>query len=548
MGQGPRPPSSDAPSFTRALRSLRRDRSPPVPTRKRRSRTNRNGSSRSRTRKSCSRTATSRERRRSGRTPGPRGGRWSRSSVHGADASRRVGHRLQDGCVLPSAHDPRRQRRARIGHGGEGSHRELERRSRAAGSEHVYSVVLDTAGRPLTEGARSDAGSGGRGARDSARRGSGRAPVLGQVGARSGVRVRWIDEDGRIAGASVLVGGARPGNYYWPRDREGAGRFLRRVGGRSRSRRVGSFLRRLSRELEPMGVRAARDRLHVGLPGRGAPAVRRRQQQRPHVAYKLERDAKNHLIERMRLPLDSPQLANGLDETKRPPSRKDRELGEFSSSMRTRRSRTRLRSPAAAKGASSPGTTSSEGRSRLIDPVQGKVMWRKKFAEKGASARTAGSRPTSGARAHRRADARRSRRRRRRRCGVSSPSPPSPPGNRSGSSRGKTPRRRTRNLRRPGGLSWVVRASWYYWPIRSTEKSSFAGAPAFEIVMLTALVAVGVFGTVSLSEVTSSASSVKYGVMMGVTPFGKSDVFHVIVYSPGATFVTVNGKPPDTKK
>jgi hypothetical protein len=103
-----------------------------------------------------------------------------------------------------------------------------------------------------------------------------------------------------------------------------------------------------------------------------------------YVAYKLERDSKTHLIERMRLPLDSPQLANGLDETKRALVRKDRELGEV---QLVNEDKLPADAPSVACGTEGCFVTWHDelggGFAALIDPVQGKVMWRKKFAEKG---------------------------------------------------------------------------------------------------------------------------------------------------------------------
>jgi serine/threonine-protein kinase len=254
------------------------------------------------------------------------------------------------------------------------------------GHEHVYSVVLDTAGRPLTK-ARDltpEAADAGR---------STLLPVGDRVvllywdksGREAGVRVRWIDEDGRIAGASVLVGAARPGNYWPAIERAPDGFFVAWEDDRDRE---GSdlFLRRLSRELEPLGAEL-RATEYAGLPGR-APAVRVPSvavgNNALYVAYKLERDPKTHLIERMRLPLDSPQLANGLDETKHPPVRKDRELGEV---QLVNEDKTLADAPAVACGTEGCFVTWHDEQggafAALIDPVQGKVMWRKKFADKG---------------------------------------------------------------------------------------------------------------------------------------------------------------------
>ncbi len=253
------------------------------------------------------------------------------------------------------------------------------------GHEHVYSVVLDPAGRPLTKvrDLTPEAADAGR---------STLLPVGDRVallywdksGREAGVRVRWIDEDGRIAGPSILVGAARPGSYWPAIERAPDGFFVAWEDARDREG-TDLFLRRLSRELEPLGSEL-RATDYVGLPGR-APAVRVPSvavgNNALYVAYKLERDTKTHLIERMRLPLDSPQLANGLDE-KHPPLRKDRELGEV---QLVNEDKTLADAPAIACGTEGCFVTWHDEQggafAALIDPVQGKVMWRKKFADKG---------------------------------------------------------------------------------------------------------------------------------------------------------------------
>jgi serine/threonine-protein kinase len=255
-----------------------------------------------------------------------------------------------------------------------------------AGHEHVYSVVLDAAGRPLTKprDLTPEAADAGR---------STLLPVGDRVvllywdksGREAGVRVRWIDEDGRIAGASVLVGAARPGNYWPAIERAPDGFFVAWEDDRERE---GSelFLRRLSRELEPLGAEL-RATDYIGVPGR-VPAVHLPSvavgNNALYVAYKLERDAKTHLIDRMRLPLNSPQLANGLEETKRGLVRKDRELGEV---QLVNEDKTLADAPAVACGTEGCFVTWHDEQggafAALIDPVLGKVMWRKKFADKG---------------------------------------------------------------------------------------------------------------------------------------------------------------------
>jgi serine/threonine-protein kinase len=253
------------------------------------------------------------------------------------------------------------------------------------GHEHVYSVVIDPAGhaaskpRDLTP----EATDVGRGTLLPV---GDRIALLywDKVGREAGVRVRWIDETGRIAGASVLVGGGRPGTYWPAIERAPDGFFVAWEDDRDKD---GSdlYLRRLSRDLVPVGgeLRATD---YSGTAGH-RPAVRVPAvaigNNALYVTYKLERDPKTHLIERMRVPLDTPQLSTGLED-KRPPPRKDRELGEVQIVNEDK-----VAGDAPSIGCGTEGCflawhgEQGGAFAALTDPVQGKVMWRKKFSEKG---------------------------------------------------------------------------------------------------------------------------------------------------------------------
>jgi serine/threonine-protein kinase len=203
-------------------------------------------------------------------------------------------------------------------------------------------------------------------------------------GREAGVRVRWIDETGRIAGASVLVGGGRPGTYWPAIERAPDGFFVAWEDERDKD---GSdlYLRRLSRDLTPVGTEM-RLTDYAGIAGR-RPAVRVPAvaigNNALYIAYRLERDPKTHLIERMRVPLDSPQLSTGLED-KRAATKKDRELGEV---QLVNEDRVAGDAPSIGCGTEGCFLTwhGEQGGSfaALMDPVQGKVMWRKKFSDKG---------------------------------------------------------------------------------------------------------------------------------------------------------------------
>jgi serine/threonine protein kinase len=253
------------------------------------------------------------------------------------------------------------------------------------GHEHVYSVVIDSTGHPISKPRdltpeATDAG------RSTLLAVGDRFALLywDKAGREAGVRVRWLDEDGRIAGASVLVGGSRAGTYWPSMEKLPDGFFVAWEDDRNKE---GSdlYLRRLNRNLEPQGPEL-RATDYVGVPGR-QPSVRvptvAVANNALYVGYKLERDLKTHLIERMRLPLDSPQLQTGLDD-KHAGVRKDRELGEV---LVVNEDKVAADAPALACGSEGCFLTwnGEQGGAfaALMDPVQGKVMWRKKFSDKG---------------------------------------------------------------------------------------------------------------------------------------------------------------------
>jgi serine/threonine-protein kinase len=261
-----------------------------------------------------------------------------------------------------------------------------------AGHQHVYAVVLDPVGRPTGRPRDLTPEAADVGRAKLVTVGDRMALVYAdKTGPEVGVRVRWIDEEARIAGASLQVGGVRPGAYFpdlatapdgffatWEDERKQDGADL--------------YLRHLGHELEPIGpeIRATDYR---GRPGH-RPAIRA-----PSVAvansalylvYKVEREGRPHAIERMRVPLDSPLLGTGLDlganANPNPAAKNDRSLGDV---VVVSEDRSPSDSPDIACGTEGCFVTwhgeKGGAFAALIDPVQGKVVWRKKFAERGAA-------------------------------------------------------------------------------------------------------------------------------------------------------------------
>ncbi len=198
-----------------------------------------------------------------------------------------------------------------------------------------------------------------------------------------GIRARWLDGSGRIAGASTSVGAARAG-HFWPSFEKAPEGFVV-VWQDDRDREnTDLFFRKLNGELEPQGKEIRLTDYAGPIPSR-APQVRV-----PSVAvasnavfvvYKLERE-NQHTIQRLRIALDDPELSKGLDEE--PPVagriKKDRTIGDVKLVNDDK-----LPSDAPMVACGSEGCFiawhGEQGGSHvaLVEPAQGKVLWRKKL-------------------------------------------------------------------------------------------------------------------------------------------------------------------------
>ena len=198
------------------------------------------------------------------------------------------------------------------------------------GQQHVYGVLLDGAGRSLgrPRNLTPEAIDAGRASLVTV--GDRLALVYSdRSGPQVGVRVRWIDEEGRIAGASMQVGGVRPGTYWPALQRAPDGLFAVWDDERKHDG-ADLYLRHLGPNLDPIGpeVRATDYPGHSGRrPSIRAPAVAVANNAL-YLVYKVEREGQPHSIERMRIPLDAPSLATGLDYGNPPPTKTDRALGD----------------------------------------------------------------------------------------------------------------------------------------------------------------------------------------------------------------------------
>ncbi|MBL0198146.1 MAG: serine/threonine protein kinase [Myxococcales bacterium] len=259
-----------------------------------------------------------------------------------------------------------------------------------AGREHVYSVIVDASGRS-TSTVRDLTPEAASVMRPSLLPAEDKFVLLywDQRGREAGVRVRTLDRDASIAGGSVLVGSPRPGLFWpaitriptggyfvvWQDDRDKEGEDL--------------FVRRLTPELETSSPELRLTDYVPPVKGRPGPAVRY-----PAlavganallVAYRLDREGK-HLIYRMRLPLDGPELVKGLEDlpAEKAPKRVDRELG---APHLVNEDRASADVPTAACGSEGcfvawHGETTGASLARL-DVEKGSLIWRKQFAPKG---------------------------------------------------------------------------------------------------------------------------------------------------------------------
>ncbi len=251
------------------------------------------------------------------------------------------------------------------------------------GHDHVYSVLIDAAGRP-TSAPRDLTPESDYAMRPELLAVDDRVVLLfwDKGGREPGVHVRWLDADGRIGGMSTVVGASKAG-LYWPsieRSPDGSGFW---VAWQTTPDKDGDdvFLRRLDTELLPHGpeVRAtdyAPDKGKSTLVSAPSVAI---SNTNLFVAYALERD-KQHSIERMRVALSSPDLTTGgLTEKSGKPELSDTvavnedKVGGDYPSMACTKDACFLVWHEVDKGA----------EAALIDPTKGTVLWRKRFAPRG---------------------------------------------------------------------------------------------------------------------------------------------------------------------
>jgi len=261
--------------------------------------------------------------------------------------------------------------------------------------DHVYGVMLDFKGRPIgpIRDLTPEAFDAQRPQLTAPSPDSERTVLLywDKGGRDAGVRVRFLDGDGRIDqmnGASRFVGAARPGDY-WPAIEKGPkGFFVVWQDDRDKEKEYDLFVRALTNDLEVQGPET-RLTDYVPAPKSKTPPPRVRYPSVSvaantlFVAYKLEKDKeRERLVMRLRVPLAD--LEKGGLEESRDAARTSRELGD---AALISEDKSPADAPAIACGTEGCFVVwhgePNGAYVAFIDPNVGKVQWRKQFSAKG---------------------------------------------------------------------------------------------------------------------------------------------------------------------
>ena len=212
--------------------------------------------------------------------------------------------------------------------------------------DHVYGVVLDGTGKPIgpIRDLTPEAGDAQRPQLTAQSPDSDRTVLLywdktglDKSGRESGVRVRFLDAEGRIDqsnGKSRLIGAAnRPGDYWPTIDKGPKGFFVTWQDDRDKEKEYDLFVRQLSNDLDTLGPETRLTDYHAPARTKSPPPRVRLPSVAVAantllVAYRLEKDKeREHLIMHLRVPLADLEGKNGLDE-KKDPNRESREFGD----------------------------------------------------------------------------------------------------------------------------------------------------------------------------------------------------------------------------
>jgi serine/threonine-protein kinase len=261
--------------------------------------------------------------------------------------------------------------------------------------DHVYGVVLNQTGKAIgpIRDLTPEASDAWRPQLTAQSPDSDRSVLLywDKSGRDQGVRVRFLDADGRIDpinGQSRLVGAARSGDFWPSIDKGPKGFFVVWQDDRDKEKEYDLFVRALSNDLDTIGPETRLTDYHAS-PKSKNPAPRVRY---PSVAiaantllvaYRLEKDKeRERLLMRMRVPLADLEQ-NGLEESKDP----NRESREFGDAKPVNEDKAPADAPAIACGTEGCFVVwhgeAGGAYAAAIDPNAGLVQWRKKFSDKG---------------------------------------------------------------------------------------------------------------------------------------------------------------------
>jgi eukaryotic-like serine/threonine-protein kinase len=263
----------------------------------------------------------------------------------------------------------------------------------SAGHDHAYTVLLDSAMRASVP---RDVTPEGALVAHPALYAFGDRIAMAYVdmkGAEAGIRVRWLDAEGRIAAPGRAVTSRKPTSNASPTIARAADGTFWVAWAEDRPSEASSdlLLRHLSPELEPIGpeVRA------TDYPPRGGkPRVRY-----PSlgiaggfldIVFRLEREPQR-LIQLLRIGVSDPALAKGLEQPTEKPSPKDkdasrdRELGEAQPVTGEREKGDTPRIDCVTEGCFLVWHGDGGGaHAAYMEASKGQILWRKKFDPRGA--------------------------------------------------------------------------------------------------------------------------------------------------------------------
>ena len=256
------------------------------------------------------------------------------------------------------------------------------------GHDHVYSALIDASGRP-TSRPRDLTPEADYVVRPALLASGDRAVLLywDKNAREPGVRVRWLDADGRIGMMSEVVAAAKPG-LTWPApviEAADGGGFW--IGWQQDSDKDTNdlYLRRLGRDLKAAGpeIRLTDYEPDKGrVPRASSPSVAV-SADNVFVAYGVDRDHQ-HVIERMRIQRASSELDGGLQSATKG-GRVTREYGDVTAISEPRVNGDYPAMECATVGCFVVWHELDKGgaQAAFLDPAGGALLWRKRFAPHG---------------------------------------------------------------------------------------------------------------------------------------------------------------------